>query len=318
MAANYISILAGAFAAVSLACAPFASAQQNCDIHLMVVPIEQGADVNDDVEDLLMTRLTTVITGTDGVTADPDYDRFFITGKFNHLYQDVVAGPPMSHVVKTMLTLYIGDNVSHKIYSTTTMELKGVGTSETRAIVNALGALNRKNSALTSFVEKGTRKVLDYYNKEYPVLIRKAETAAAQRDYGQALNVLAAVPECCSGYKQVESALLRIYNQNVDFIARQLLAMANAAWGANPTSAGAREAYRYLVLIDPASSVYPEAQALHREMKKIVKDDYDFENREKYHDAIALEQSKIEAARAVGVAFGNHQQPTTEHYNWIR
>ncbi len=318
MAAKYMSIFAGAFAAAALVYAPFVSAQQNCNIHLMVVPIEQGADVPDDVEDLLMTRLTTVLTGTDGVTADPDYDRFFITGKFNHVYQDVVPGPPMSHVVKTMLTLYIGDNVSHKIYSSTGMELRGVGTSESRAFINALGALNRKNSTLTSFVDKGTRKILDYYDKEYPVLIRKAEAAAAQRDYGRALSVLAAVPECCSGYNQVESALLRIYNQNIDFIGNQLLAMANAAWGANPTAAGAREAYSYLVLIDPASSVYPGAQALHREIKKTVKDDYDFENREKYKDAIAIERSKIEAARAVGVAFGNHQQPTTDHYNWIR
>lgn len=311
-------LICGALAATAFVCAPVANAQSDCNIHLMVAPIEQGADVTDDVNDLLMTRLNTAITGADGVTADPNYDRFFIAAKFNHLYQDVLPGPPMSHVIKTMLTLYIGDNVSQKIYSSTSFELKGVGNSETRAFINAFGALNKNNSALSSFVEKGTAKILDYYNKEYPVLIRKAETAAAQRDYEQALSVLAAVPECCDGYKKVESTMLRIYSQNIDFIARNLLSMANAAWGANPTAAGAREAYSYLVLIDPASKVYPEAQALHREIKKVVKDDYDFENREKYKDEVATERARIEAARAVGVAFGNNQQPTTDHYNWIR
>ena len=294
------------------------TSEAQCNVHLMVAPVEQGADIPSDVEDMLMTRLTAAISAGEGVTADENYDQFFVAGKFNHLYQDVVPGPPMSHVLKTMLTLYIGDVTSKKIYSTTTMELKGVGTSETRAFINALGALNKNHARFTSFISKGTEKVLSYYNKEYPLLIKKAEKAAAMRDYGQALSVLAPVPECCTGYDRVEAAILKIYGQSVDFIGQQLLAMAQAAWGANPTAAGAREAYKYLVLIDPAASSYPAAQALHKEMKTIVKDDYDFENRQKYNDSIALERSRIEAARAVGIAYGSHQQPTTDHYNWIR
>ena len=53
-------------------------------------------------------------------------------------------------------------------------------------------------------------------------------------------------------------------------------------------------------------------------MKKQVKSDRDFEYRQKYNDQIDLERRRIEAARAVGVAWGNGQKPTTTNIAWIR
>ena len=43
---------------------------QNCEIQLMVAPVEQGAEVTEGFNDLLMTRLTNVLTQK-GVAADP-------------------------------------------------------------------------------------------------------------------------------------------------------------------------------------------------------------------------------------------------------
>lgn len=75
---------------------------------------------------------------------------------------------------------------------------------------------------------------------------------------------------------------------------------------------------QYLAGIDPSSSAYSGAQALVKEMGKTVKSDRDFELRDKYHDKVALEKSRIEAARAVGVAFGNGQKPTTTNLMWLK
>ena len=41
------------------------------------------------------------------------------------------------------------------------------------------------------------------------------------------------------------------------------------------------------------------------------------ENREKYKDEAGLKKQRIEAARAIGVAFGNGQQPVTTNITWL-
>lgn len=51
------------------------------------------------------------------------------------------------------------------------------------------------------------------------------------------------------------------------------------------------------------------------EIKKQIRSDIDFEMRDKYKDSIDLEKRRIDAARAVGVAFGNGQQPQTTNLN---
>ena len=73
-----------------------------------------------------------------------------------------------------------------------------------------------------------------------------------------------------------------------------------------------------LAQIDPDAACYAEAKALMKEVKAQVRSDIDLEMREKYYDQIQLEKSRIEAARAVGVAYGNHQKPTTTSLMWLR
>lgn len=310
-----MNIIKNIFCAISiLVCCNIASAQ--CDIHLMVAPVAQGDEIPDDVNDMLMTRLTTAITAT-GVTASPDYDRFFVTGKISHLYKDVVAGPPAKDVIHSTLTLYIGDVISRRVYATETYELRGVGTSETRAFVNAFSQLNGKNQKLQKFVDKGAKKVLDYFNKEYPVLIKQAEAASAQRSYDEALSYLALVPECCVGYDEVSKVMLSIYSKYVDYESQMLLAQARAAWGASPDEYGAEKALALLAMIDPSASCYGEASKLMKDIAKVTKENWDFENKEKYNNEIDLERRRIEAARAVGVAYGNGQQPITSNLMWL-
>ena len=56
---------------------------------------------------------------------------------------------------------------------------------------------------------------------------------------------------------------------------------------------------------------------MYNEIKQKVTSDWDFENREKYKDEAGLKKQRIEAARAIGVAFGNGQQPVTTNITWL-
>ncbi len=282
-------------------------ANAQCGVHLMVAPVHQGEEIPDDVNNMLMTRLETAVCAT-GVIASPNYDRFFITGKFTHFYKDVVPGPPMSNALRTSLTLYIGDAISQKVYASSTYELYGVGTSETRAFVNAMRQLNGENDQLKKFIDAGIDKIVEYYDQNYLLLIKQAEKAVAMRNYEEALGILAPIPECCKGYNQVSGVFISAYDKYIDYEGQMLLTQAQAAWVAQPDSEGAARAYDLLSRIDPNANCYNQVVTLGDEIKSVVKANWDFENRQKYQDTVDTERNKIEAARAVGVAWGNSQK----------
>lgn len=293
-----------------------AAAADNCQIHLMVADASSGEDVPAAVADQLATRLGRAIT-TNGVTADTGFGQFFVAGKFNHIQSDVLPGPPMQHSLYTTLTLYIGDINTRKTFATTSIDLRGVGTSEQRAYINALGQLNAKNANIQNFIEKGKQKIVAYFDANYPQILAKARQAASMRNYDEALYHSTQIPECCRGYNEATNLTIQIYRELIDFDGQKLLQAARAAWNAQPDAEGAREAYYYLAQIDPSSSAYEGALKLEKEISAVVKDDKKFETRDKYRDAVETERRYIEAARAVGVAYGQHQQPTTYHINWL-
>ncbi len=290
---------------------------QDCDIHLMVTPVEQGEEVTEGFNDMLMTRLEQVISQT-GVVADPNFSQFFITGKLTHFYKETLPGPPMQTVMHSTLTLYVGDAINQQIYATESFEVRGVGNSLERALLNATKQLNGKNQKVESLIEKGKKKIINYYDKNYQTILRKAERAAAQNEYSEALYYVSSIPECCNGYDEAYSMMKQLFTEKLTREGKQLLQLAQAIYYADPSPKGAARAMAYLAMIDPSSPVQSEATKLAQEIKKNTKSDYDFENREKYKDGIALEKAQIEAARAIGVAWGNGQKEKHQNLLFIR
>lgn len=293
------------------------TAHAECEINLAVMEAPQTDEVPEATLSYLSTRLTQIATA-EGVTTDPGMGQFFLAGKFSHVLEDVVPGPPAQTALHTMLTLYIGDVNSQTVYATTVLDLRGVGNSSQRAFINALRGLSARNSAVSGFIRKGKQKVADYYDAHYPQIFERAKRAAAMHNYDEALWNLASIPECCRGYGQAMELVDRYFQQYINQEGTRLLAAADAAWSAHPDSDGAEKALSYLLAIDPESSAYPQAQRLADEIKKSVKSDRDFELRTKYNDAVDLERRRIQAAKEVGVAFGNGQKQKTTNLMWLK
>lgn len=302
--------------AAYISCVVLSLPAENCEVHLMAIPVEQGEDVPSGINDNLITRLTNAITAS-GVSADTRYDNFFVTGKFNHITQDVVPGPPSQVALHTQFTVYIGDLDSEKVFASRSFDLRGVGTSEQRAFINALRSINGSNRELVKFVEEGKKKIINYFDNNYKQLLTKARTVASQRKYEEALSIATSIPECCKGYSESSKVVLQLFQEYVDFDGTKEYDRAKAIWASNPTADGAEQAFLHLNRIDPDSKCYPKAVALAETIGKTVKSDYDFENRKKYQDSVDLEQRRIDSARAVGVAFGNGQQPKTTNITWL-
>ncbi len=284
---------------------------------MSVAPIDQGTSVPYAINSKIETHLIRAISAM-GVTAAPYYGQFFVSGRFDHGLDDVVPGPPTRHLLKTTLTIYIGDAINRQVYATTSFELKGVGNSEERAYISALSSLGSNNRQLRQFIESAKVKIIDYYNSNYENYLRRARTAMQERNYEEALYYSTSVPECCVGFAEANRLTMTIYQHHVDYEASLLLAKAQGEWAASPDEAGARRAYAYLSRIDPSAACYGQAMALGQQIQVTVKENWDFENKEKYRDQVALEKQRIAAARDIGVAYAKNQPRTITNFVFSR
>lgn len=299
---------------VALSAQTAAYADTSCDLHIMVVAPTEG-DSNAATDRIVVDRLKRALTA-DGITGDENYGQLYLTGRFVDSYKDAVPGPPAQVVVKTDFTVYVADIFGNKVFDSETFQLTGVGTSEQRAYINALSALNAKNGQLQNFVKRAQRKTINYFDKNYRQLLSRASKAASMGDYEQALYYSSLIPECSTGYPEAESMTLSFYQGKIDREATALLDQAKAAFATEPNAAGAAKAYAYLAAIDPNSSVYPASRAFADEVKKQTKAEYDFEVHDKYNDQISIRKRSIDAAKEIGVAWGRGQKAQTTNILW--
>ncbi len=302
---------------ITFLCSHILGSAQNCEIPIRVISIPQVEDIPDGAVDMLNSRLATAITA-DGIMASVPYCQFFVTAKFNHITENVVPGPPKQFAVRTSLTLFIGDIEGQQIYSSKTFDLRGVGTSLQRALINSVQSINAKNYSFEQFLKSGRDKIVAYFNNNYSSILAKANKAASMNDYEEALYYACSIPECCTGYTEAYNDIIRIFQSCINNNSELLYSKAYYAWSSLPDSEGALIASNYLSFIEPSSAVYSKAQQLASEIKKTVRGDILFDKQDKYKDSIALKKAYVDAARQIGVAYGSGQKETTTNLLWIK
>lgn len=313
MKQTIINIICG----IAISVYPILGFSQNCDVPIRVISLPQIENIPEAALDMLNSRLATAIS-TDGIMASIPYGQFFVTAKFNHVTEDVVPGPPKQFAVHTSLTLFIGDIVGQQIYSSKTFELRGVGTSVQRALINSLQTMNAQNKNFKQFINAGRDKIINYFNNNYNTILAKANKAANIKKYEEALYYACSIPECCTGYTEASNNIIRIFQSYIDNDSDILYNKAYSAWSSSPNPDGAQIASLYISLIKPSSSVYSKSQQLVNEIKETVRGDFIFEKQEKYKDSLTLKKACIDAARHIGTAYGNGQKETTTNLLWIK
>ena len=247
-----------------------------------------------------------------------DYQgRFIVTASIVSATKDIIPGPPKQIAENVDITFYIVDMMEHTIFSTTTISTKAVDASEEKALIKAVRSINVKMPQITSFISEGRNKILSYYSSHADQIILTAKSLAKQRKYEKALYELCAIPAVCGeAYNKAIAAADGIYQEYVDYLCSENLAKARSVWMAQQNASGASAAGEYMSKIYPDAKCYKEAQSLYKEIKDKVLSDWNFEIK-KYDDGIALEKQRIQAWRAIGVAYGNHQQPVDYNINWL-
>jgi len=267
----------------------------------------------DAAKTVLTNKLTQVVTAN-GVGAAAGFDRFFITAIPAIITQDIVPGPPQMIALNLEITFYIADFFDQKVYASTSISCKGVGTNENKAYLDALKAVSVNSPKFKELLENGKQKIIEYYVSQCDNILKQAKSLAGQKKYDEAIYLLTSIPPAVSEvisdcYDRSLEATQTIYQQYIDQLCEENLARAKSAWAAEQNSSGAKKAGDFLGNIYPDAACFGAAQKLYEEIRGKVLDDWKFVMKMQ-QDEVNLESQRIEAYRAIGVAYGENQKPT--------
>lgn len=265
---------------------------------------------------MIENKLTQLLT-RNGIAGLDYMGQFVLTITTTPLDKDIIAGPPMKISEKMEMNLYIVDAYAKTIFSSTSFTVRGLGETENKCYLNAISRMPLQTPQIAQFIQEGKEKIIGYYDHEGEALIKKAQYLAKQKKYDEALFWVALIPQQSKHYDAALAAGQAIYQQYINNECNVNLAAARQAWAAHQNANGAEAAGEFLAKILPDAACYGDAMALYKEIKGKVLDDWKFEMKQ-YQDGVDLEKQRIEAARAVGVAYGTHQPSKEVNIDFIR
>lgn len=252
-----------------------------------------------EAKNLLLTKLNQ-LTSNNGLGGSQINPRFIITANVNVGTKDIIAGPPQMIAQNLDVTLFIGDAVTNTIFSNATLSLKGVGTNENKAFIEAFKTINPINKEVIALLEEGKTKIIDYYNTNCDFIIKDAQTLLKQEKYDEAIFQLSLVPDVCKDcYFKCLDTLTQIYQQKIDADCRVKLNEAKVTWSASQTPEGAERSGDILSTINPMASCQTEVDALIKTIDAKLKADekarWEFKMKQ-YADKIAAQKEQVRIA----------------------
>ena len=259
--------------------------------------------------DVLSNKLGQIVT-KNGLGSSEFNSRFIISANVVVVDKHALPGAPPRYALDLDVTLYIGDGFEGQSFASHNMSIKGVDRSEARAFNAAMRNIKPSNDAVQKFVEEGKQKIIDYYNNNCDVILKNAQALEMQNRFEEALFVLTAIPDACDDcYAKALNAIQPVFQKFIDRECKLRLQEARTIWNASLDRAAADRAGAILATIEPTAACYGDVLKFTKEIGERV---YKLDGREWEYILKDQEQEseRIEAARAIGVAFGNGQPDT--------
>jgi len=257
---------------------------------------EQAEGLPQQAKSILENKLSQITTnyGMGGATLNP---RFVLMCNLALLSKDIVAGPPQMFVQNIELTLFIADALDNKKFANASFTLKGVGTNEAKAYIDAISKMNIKNPEIKSFIEEGKSKIVNYYNTQCDFIIKDAISLSKRGEFDAAMLKLVMVPDVCEKcYVTCMDTLQSIYQKKIDKECLVIMRDAKTTWMANQNSAGAERVAEIINSISPFSTCEPDASSLMKQIQNKLKEDekrkWEFKMT-KYNDALNLKKEAM-------------------------
>ena len=261
--------------------------------------ISEKLELSTEVKNTLLTKLDQ-ISSANGMGGSQINHRFIITANVTIGSKDVIAGPPQMLAQNLELTLFIGDAITNTIFSTISMSLKGVGTNENKAYIDAFKNINPKNKEVVAFLEEGKTKIINYYRTNCDFILKEAQTLAKQEKFDEAIFKLALVPEVCKEcYFKCLDTISVIYQKKIDADCKIKFNKAKNIWNANQNPDGAEKAGDLLSTINPQSNCQTDINTLMKTIDAKLKADekarWQFKMKQ-YEDKITAQKEQVRIA----------------------
>lgn len=252
----------------------------------LAVCIPQTQYVTSQALPFFQNKLMQIVTNY-GMGASESSD-FVITASVFPVSKDVVPTNPPRVSEKLQCVFYIGDYIRNQTYGNYVMEIDGIGTSETDALLKAIKNIPTKSAELSQFVQGSKQKIMEYYNANYKKIIAEAKSKQASKDYAGAVKILSTIPEACVGFEETLPLYASIHKDRSENEGKKLFQEARSLWTANiaknatsiqDASSLAEEALSKIAMIDPDCSAQKDAAMLVAEISKKMSS-IDRENKE--------------------------------------
>jgi len=252
-----------------------------------------------DAKRILETKLTQIASnqGMGGNSANP---RFIITASVNILSKDIISGPPMMIAQNLSLTIYIADAIEQKVYSSSTIELKGVGTNEDKAFITAFKKINPRHPELEILLKESKEKIIAFYDSQCDFIMKEADGLLSREKYEEAIYNLSLVPEVCKEcYVKCYEKIGEVYQKKIDSECLSILTKANGMWSSKATSDNALLIADVLSEINPNASCSTDANSLIQDIERKLRADekarWDFKMKQ-YDDQLNFEKERMRIA----------------------
>ena len=231
-------------------------------ISLTPVLSEALADMPLVARKMLLNKLQKIATrnGIGGIALDPN---FIITATVDVETKDITPTAPPMIALRLNINFYIIDYANKTTLAEMTKSVKGVGKTEAKAYIQGIKNINVKSSSFKKFITRGKEKIVEYYNTNCDILMKKAEAVANIGKYEEAIITLMSVPEVCMEcYVKAMDAVVPIQKKMISENCKDYLDAAKQAW----LDTDLETARRNLMLIEPGTQCYDSGIEL---MKRI-------------------------------------------------
>jgi len=268
----------------------------------------------------LETKLQSALT-VNGYADNGFIERFVLTAKVDITQKDITPTSPTRVSEKMDITLMVGDVVENKLYASVTLQSAGIGTNENKAFISAFRNIKGDNPKIQQMLNEAKAKIVDYYTNHCPEIMQRAQRLVTTHGYDEAIALLVSVPNICSDcFLECQKFAGLVYQQKIDSESTTLFERAQTVWATNQNADGARKIAEIISEINPKSSNYSQVisfrDAVSGKLQADAKREWDFKMKQ-YEDNQEFKRSLVDAVKAIGVAWGQHQ-PTTVYKTVIR
>jgi hypothetical protein len=279
--------------------------------------------VSDDVEripisaKIMMLNKLGQITTENGMGGSALVPRFIITPSISVISKDLLETAPPMTVLTLEVTFYIGDGIEGIQFASESIQVKGVGTNQTKAYLSALKQIKPSNPSIQNFVDRGKNKIIEFFNQRCDLIIKEAQILEKQNEFEAAIFILTSVPEVCEDcFNKSMDIIGPIYQKQIDKEGNINLFNAKNVWNSGQDFTSAGIASEYLADIDPNAACYNEAvqlsEMIYKRIKEIDQREWNFELKQQQEE-VDSQKAMIEAAREIGTAYGNNQKETINY-----